>query len=64
MQNIFSYPILIDDLNANEKKYKISAEPEHLPYLTEVLKVPGVNMLSAEFVLKNNKKEHLLKVRG
>lgn len=64
MQNLFSYPVTIDDLSANEKKYHIKAADKDLEYLKDVLQVPDVKAFSADISLKLNKKEHRLDVCG
>ncbi len=64
MQNLFSYPIVVDELSASEKKYHIQAKAEELKYLQEVFKVESVRSFSAEIYLKYKKKEHRLDVWG
>lgn len=64
MQNLFSYPIIVDELSASEKKYTLDANNQDLEYLKEVLKVEAVKQFHAEIYLKLNKKEHRLDVSG
>lgn len=64
MQNLFSYPLVVDDLTPSAKKYHLAARKEELPYITEILKVPAVKSLQADINVKYNKKEHLIKVWG
>ncbi len=64
MQKNFSYPLIVDDIAAAEKKYTINATPEELAELTEILKVPEVKAFSAEIYTKMNKKAHMLNVWG
>lgn len=64
MQNLFSYPIIIDELTPSEKKYSLKANNQDLAYLKEILKVEDVKSFSAEIRVKYNKKEHLLNVWG
>ncbi len=64
MQNLFSYPIVVDELTASEKKYHLEANNQDLDYLKEVLKVENVKSFSADMRLKYNKKEHRLNVWG
>lgn len=64
MQNLFSYPLVVDELSASEKKYHIHANEEELKYLQEVFKVESVRSFSAEIFLKYKKKEHRLDVWG
>ena len=42
MQKLFSYPIVVDDLSAAKREYKLEASPKDLVYIAEVLKVPAV----------------------
>lgn len=64
MQNLFSYPIVVDELNAQTKKYELKANAKDLVYLTEVLKVPAVKSCNAVIELKHNHKLHSLDVAG
>lgn len=64
MQNLFSYPIVVDELSASEKKYNLIADKQDLEYLKEVLKVESVKSFSAEIRVKYYKKEHRLDVWG
>lgn len=64
MQKNFSYPLIVEDIAAAEKKYHLKAEERDLAYLTEVLKVPAVKSLSGEIYTKMIKKEHKLLVWG
>ncbi|MBS4773357.1 MAG: DUF177 domain-containing protein [Proteobacteria bacterium] len=64
MQNLFSYPLVVDELTPSAKKYHLAARKEELPYITEILKVPAVKSLAADINVKYNKKEHLIKVWG
>ena len=64
MQNLFSYPLVVDELTASEKKYHLEANGEERAYLKDVLKVEGVKSFAADIRVKYNKKEHLLNVWG
>ncbi len=64
MQNVFSIPLIVDDISIAEKKYNVSATKEELQYLQEALKVPGVKELKATLWTKLSRKEHLLEVWG
>lgn len=64
MQNLFSYPIVVDELSASEKKYNLIADKQGLEYLKEVLKVESVKSFAAEIRVKYYKKEHRLNVWG
>ena len=56
MQNLFSYPLVVDELSAAEKKYHLHADDEELQYLKEVFKVESVRAFSAEIFVKYKKK--------
>lgn len=64
MQNLFSYPLIVEDLTAVVKKYSLEANKQERDYITEVLKVVGTKKFKANINVKFNKKEHLLKVWG
>lgn len=64
MQNLFSYPIAVDELSSAARKYEIKATPKDLEYLAEVLKVPSVKNCVATLWLRLNPKEHKLSVSG
>ena len=64
MQNLFSYPIVVDDLPSTERKYHLNADKQELDYLKGVLQVEGVRSFGAEIMLKLYKKEHRLDVWG
>lgn len=64
MQNLFSYPLIVDELTASEKKYHLHADEKELKYLKDVFKVESVRAFSAEIFLKYKKKEHRVDVWG
>lgn len=64
MQNLFSYPLAVDDLSAAERKYHLKANREELKYITEVLKIVDCKDFETDIFVKLNKKQHLLEVRG
>ena len=64
MQNLFSYPLIVDELTAATKEYHLEAKKEELPYITEVLMVPSVKSLKADISVKLDKKNHRLTVWG
>ena len=49
MQNLFSYPLVVDELTAAEKKYHLHADDKELQYLKDVFKVESVRAFSASF---------------
>jgi uncharacterized metal-binding protein YceD (DUF177 family) len=64
MQNIFSYPLIVEDLSANEKLFALKANDAERAYIKDVLKVPAVKTFDAEIKVKFSKKEHRLDVWG
>lgn len=64
MQNLFSYPIVVDDLPSTERKYHLNADKQELDYLKGVLQVEDVRFFNAEIMIKLYKKEHRLDVWG
>ena len=62
MQKNFSYPLIVEDIAAAEKKYRLTADAADLKELAEILQIPSVKSFSAEIYTKMNKKEHLLRV--
>lgn len=64
MQNLFSYPLKLEDMSSSTQKYELKASAEELEYITEVMKVPAVKSFSAEITVKLYKKEHLVEVKG
>jgi len=54
MQKNFSYPLIVDEITAAEKKYNLTATPDELVELAEILKVPSVKSFSAEINTKLN----------
>ena len=64
MQNLFSFPLIIDELTPAEKKYHLKASAGELAYIAEILKVPGVKNFEAEISVKPDKKNHRIDVWG
>ncbi len=64
MQKLFSYPIVVDDLSAAKREYKLSASPKDLVYIAEVLKVPEVKSCQSKIQLHFDRKNHRLDVSG
>ena len=58
MQKNFSYPLIVEDIAAAEKKYRLTANAADLKELAEILQIPSVKSFSAEIYTKINKKEH------
>ena len=64
MQNIFSYPLIVDELSAGEKRYNISATAEQCDCISEALQIPAIKKLNAVIYIKLSLKEHKLNVWG
>ena len=64
MQNLFSYPLKLEDMSSSTQKYTLKASSDELEYITEIMKVPSVKSFNAEIIVKLYKKEHLLEVKG
>ncbi len=64
MQNLFSYPLKLEDMSQAVRKYKFKASPEELIFIAEVMQVPSVKSFAAEICVKLHKKEHLADVWG
>ena len=64
MQKKFSYPLKIEDLDQNEHKFDLNAEPSELVDIREILQVEDVKYFNAEIYLKRNNKQNLLNVWG
>lgn len=64
MQNLFSYPLTLEDLGSGTKSYQLKATPIQLKFIAEVLKVEKVESFEARIELKFNHKAHRIDVRG
>lgn len=64
MQNLFSYPLEVDDIGSALRHYKLKATPEQLAYIQEVLKVDGVKSFESKMEVKLYKSQNRLEVRG
>ena len=64
MQNLFSYPLKLEDMSPSTQKYKLKATPKELEYITEIMKVPSVKSFNAEINVKLLKREHIVEVSG
>ena len=54
MQKNFSYPLIVEDIAAAEKKYRLTADAADLKELAEILQIPSVKSFSAEIYTKMN----------
>lgn len=64
MQNLFSYPLTLEDIGSGTKTYSIAAKPKQLPYIAEVLKVDAIQGFAAEFEICFSRKAHRINLRG
>ncbi len=64
MQNLFSYPLKLEDMSASVQTYNLQASDDELKYITEIMQVPAVKSFNAEVKVKLRKKEHLANVWG
>lgn len=64
MQKHFSYPLIVEDISSGEQHYHLTASPDNLQEIGEILQVPAVESFEADIYTRLNKKEHLLKVWG
>lgn len=64
MQNLFSYPLTLDDLGSGTKSYHIKATPIQLKFIAEVLKVEKIETFEAQITLNFNHKAHRIDVKG
>ena len=64
MQNLFSYPLIIDDLTSSEKKYHLKANAKQLMYISEIIKVIDTKSFEADIFVKSDKKNHRIDVWG
>lgn len=64
MQNLFSYPLDVDELTPAEKLYHLKAASQNLPYIRDILKIDDVKSFEAEIHVKPERKQHLIKVWG
>ena len=64
MQNIFSYPLKLEDMSTAVKQYKIKATKNELHHITEIMKVPEIKFFEAEISVRLRKKDHLVDILG
>ena len=64
MQNLFSYPLMLDEIGNGTKTYCLSADKNQLKYIAEVLKLDGINSFEAKINVLLNRKNHRLNVSG
>lgn len=64
MQNLFSFPLTLEDMGTGTKVYHLAAKPEQLPYITDILKVENILSFKAELEIKFNRKIHRIDING
>lgn len=64
MQNLFTYPIQLDNISGTQKFYKLEPTVEQCKEIARVLQVEAVSNLNAEIKLQYNKKTMLARVEG
>lgn len=64
MQNLFSYPLLVEELTSATKSFHLKATQPQLAYIAEVLKTVSAKSFSADIQVQYLKKEHLIEVWG
>lgn len=64
MQNIFTYPIQLDNISASKKFYKLEPTTEQCYEIAQILQVESVSNLHAEINLQYDKKSMLARVEG
>jgi len=64
MQNLFSYPLKLEDMSSAVQKYTLKANSEELKYITKIMQVPAVKKFTAGINVKLRKKEHYVDVVG
>ena len=64
MQNLFSYPLKLEDMSPATQKYILNPTGKELDYISDVLKLPAVKSFYSEINVRLNKKEHMVDVFG
>ena len=64
MQNLFSYPLRIDDMGNGTKTYSLKANKEQLKYITDTLKLEDVLKFEAKIDVLFKRKLHKIDVSG
>ncbi len=64
MQNLFSYPLKLEDMSAGTQVYHLKAKADELVFITEVMQVPAIKSFVAEVNVRLRKKEHQVDVWG
>ncbi len=64
MQNLFSFPLAIEDMGTGTKTYRLKADAKQLSYIAEILKVEGIDSFNAEIKVTFSRKLHRIDVSG
>lgn len=64
MQNLFTYPLRLEDMSQATQNYKLIASPQDLSYITKIMQVPAVKKFEAEVNVQFKAKEHIVDVLG
>ncbi len=63
MQNLFTYPLKLEDMSQSTQKYRLIATAENLEYISNIMQLP-VKRFEAEINVKLHTKEHIIDVLG
>ena len=63
MQNLFTYPLKLEDMSQSTQKYRLIATAENLEYISNIMQLP-VKRFEAEINVKLHTKEHIIDVWG
>lgn len=64
MQNLFSYPLQVEDIGSGNKTYKIKANEKQLAEIKNLLKLDDILCFESTLELKFNKKMHRIDIKG
>ncbi len=64
MQNLFSFPLKVEDMGSGDKTYRLQADAAQLAFIGQVLKVDAVQRFEAELTVRFYRKEHRIDVNG
>lgn len=64
MQNLFSYPLKLEDMSTGVQTFRLEADTKQLAGIAAVMQVPAVKSFCAEIQVRLRKKEHTADVRG
>ena len=64
MQNLFSYPLMLDEMGNGTKTYNLVANKEQLKYIAQILKLDNINKFETELNVCLNRRNHHLNISG